>query len=141
MKKKLWIAALILPWACLLIWTLSLTVQRSRGTDVTVRVMGYDPRDLLSGRYIAYEIDWDRTDCTQFPQAVCPEKEFCKEARWGRQCRFYVPEKQANQLDALFRKRDAQMLVFEVIYAYQPGHTPIAKQLTINGKDWTEFVN
>ena len=134
MNKKLWIAALALPWVCLLVWTLSLTVQRFRGSEVTVRVMGYDPRDLLSGHYIAYEIDWEHTDCTQFANGICPQEEFCKEARWGRQCRFYVPETQAQRLDKLFRQSGENR--FEVIYAYKPGQTPIAKQLLINGKDW-----
>lgn len=134
MNKKLWIAALVFPWVCLLVWTLSLTVQRFRGSEVTVRVMGYDPRDLLSGHYIAYEIDWEHTDCTQFANGSCPREEFCKEARWGRQCRFYVPETQAQRLDKLFRQSSANR--FEVIYAYKPGQTPIAKQLLINGKDW-----
>lgn len=134
MNKKLWILALAFPWICLVVWTLSLTVQRNRGTEVTVRVMGYDPRDLLSGHYIAYEIDWEHTDCTQFASGICPRDEFCREARWGRQCRFYVPESQAQQLDDLFRHRGNDK--FEVIYAYTPGQIPLAKQMLINGQDW-----
>ena len=140
MKTKILAVCFALPFICLLLWTLSLAWQRSHGTEVKVAVMGYDPRDLLSGRYIQYQIDWDRTNCAQFPGGKCPEKEFCKEARWGRQCRFYIPEEHAKELDDLFRKRDNDTMKFEVIYSYVPGQTAIAKQLLINGKDWSESL-
>ena len=98
--------------------------------------MGYDPRDLLSGHYIQYQIDWDSTDCSQFRNGQCPEKDFCKEARWGRQCRFYIPEDKARDLDELFRKRNDTDTKFEVVYSYRPGQKAVAKQLLINGQDW-----
>lgn len=140
MKTKILAISFALPFICLLLWTLELTWQRSQGTEVIVSVMGYDPRDLLSGHYIQYQIDWNRTDCSQFPGGNCPKEHFCKEARWGRQCRFYIPEKHARELDDLFRKRNNDTMKFEVIYSYQRGQAAIAKQLLINGKDWRESL-
>ena len=100
MNKKILAVIFIIPFISLIFWTMWLYTQQVTGTEIKVAVMGYDPRDLLSGHYIRYSIDWNRTDCTQFPNGVCPEDEFCKDARWGRECRFYIPEKNARELES-----------------------------------------
>jgi len=140
MNKKILAVIFIIPFISLIFWTMWLYSQQVTGTEIKVAVMGYDPRDLLSGHYIRYSIDWNRTDCTQFPNGVCPEDEFCKDARWGRECRFYIPEKNARELDRLFLKRNTTDMVFEVVYSYHKGQEPLAKQLLINGKDWRESL-
>ena len=140
MKKPLLLAVLFLPLVCLIGWTIFLTASRNQGKDVKVAVMGYDPRDLLSGHYIQYQIDWNRTDCSQFPGKTCPKKDFCHQARWGRQCRFYIPEQYAKELDELFRKRNTTDTVFEVVYSYRPGRKPFAKEMLINGRAWKASV-
>ncbi|MBP5404229.1 MAG: GDYXXLXY domain-containing protein [Elusimicrobiaceae bacterium] len=140
MKNKLLALSFAIPFLCLLAWTLHLTWQRSHGLEITVPVTGYDPRDLLSGHYIQYEIDWAQADCTQFPGGKCLRENFCKKARWGRQCRFYIPETDAKRLDNLFRKRNNETLKFEVVYSYTPGQPAIAKQLLINSQDWREYI-
>ena len=136
MKKNILIAFISLPFICLLGWVIFLTVIKNTGTDVTLSITGYDPRDLLSGHYIAYQIDWDNSDCTQFANNICPKDKFCKEGHWGRECRFYIPEYQAKNLDNLFANRFQNNLKFEVVYSYNENQTPIAKELLINGKDW-----
>ncbi len=141
MNKKILALVFIIPFITLLSWTGWLYIQQMCGKDVKVAVMGYDPRDLLSGHYIQYSIDWDKTDCSQFLNGVCPRDEFCLEAEWGRQCRFYIPEKNAEELDNLFRNRDRNNMIFEVIFSYHKRSEPIAKQLLINGKDWRESLN
>jgi len=138
-KKYILIGLLFLPVVCLALWIGFLSFQRNTFGEVKVVITGYDPRDLLSGRYIAYQIDWDKTDCTQFENHICPQKEFCKEAKWGRQCRFYVPEMDALWLDRLFATRFENEKTFEVIYAYQKGSKPIAKNLLIDGKPWRQW--
>lgn len=141
MKNKILAVCFALPFCILVGWTLLLSWQQQHGQEITVAVTGYDPRDLLSGHYIQYQIDWERTDCTQFPQQLCPHQDFCKAARWGRQCRFYIPEKYASQLDTLFRKQNNEDIKFEVVYSYRPGKQAIAKQLLINSKDWRESIH
>ena len=138
MRKSIWGILFMLPFAVLAVWTLCLTYQRNTGREVKVAVEGYDPRDLLSGHYIQYQIDWEKTDCTQFINGICPQDDFCKEARWGKQCRYYVPENFAADLDDLFRRFRSgdESLTFEVVYAYQPNRQAIAKRLLINGEDW-----
>ena len=140
MNKRVLALLFFIPFAALALWAAWLYVQQSTGKEVKVAVTGYDPRDLLSGHYIQYTIDWDKTDCSQFADGVCPEKEFCKEERWGRQCRFYIPEINARDLDMMFRQRNTTDMVFEVVYSYHKGRKPLAKQLLINGKDWRESM-
>ena len=140
MRKNLLIPALIMPILVLFGWLLLLIAQMNSGYDVKVAVMGYDPRDLLSGHFIQYQIDWNKTDCSQFETGVCDEDSFCKSAYWGRQCRFYIPEEYAATLDKMFRERNETDNVFEVVYSYQKGRKPIAKELLINGKPWRESL-
>lgn len=140
MSKKILAIMLIVPFVGLFLWTMWLYTQQATGKEIKVVIAGYDPRDLLSGHYIQYTIDWAETNCNQFPDGICPKNEFCKDSRWGRQCRFYIPEKNANELDKLFRKRNATDMVFEVVYSYHKGHEPLAKELLINGKNWRESL-
>ena len=140
MKEKILAVCFALSFICLLLWTMHLTWQRNHGTEIKVAVTGYDPRDLFSGHYIQYQIDWEHTDCNQFPKGECAKEDFCEKARWGRQCHFYIPEEYAKQLDALFRMRNRENLTFEVVYSYAPGKKAQATQLLINGKDWRESV-
>lgn len=142
MQKLKIIAALTFPILVLVLWVISLTVKSMALPEVTVRIGGYDPRDLLSGHYIAYTIDWEKTDCTQFNDNICPEKEFkdyAIKAYWGRQFRFYIPEQYADKLDNMFRY-DRGKHVFEVVYKYAPGIKPLAKELLIDGKPWQEVI-
>ena len=141
MNKKIIIIVLITPFVLLMLWTGSLFASKNSGVDIKLPIMGYDPRDLLSGHYIQYQIDWEKADCNQFEDGVCYKDNFCSDAKWGRQCRFYIPEEYANQLDELFRQRNSDNLVFEVIYSYSKEKKAIAKQLLINNQDWKEFVN
>ncbi len=140
MSKKILSLILFTPLLCLVVWCLFLNYQRENGMNLTLPIMGYDPRDLLSGHYIQYQIDWQKVDCGIFPQGVCPEQDFCVKAEWGRECRFYIPETEAKALNRLFWNRYADHLLFEIVYSYQPGHTAIAKQLLINGLDWKQYM-
>ena len=140
MNKKILVLFLILPPFILILWALFLVYAQKTGQEVTVSVYGYDPRDLLSGRYISYQIDWKNTDCAQFENKKCPETSFCKEARFGQMCRFYVPEKDAFVLDALFSNRDKDAPKLEVVYVVKEGFTPMAKELLIDGMPWREFL-
>ena len=140
MKKYILLIILFIPLFYLIGWSLFLNHQRAQGTDIKVSITGYDPRDLLSGHYIAYQIDWEKTDCQQFSNGICPQKEFCSSTYRGRECHFYVPEKQASLLDSLLRQRNNNPLRFEMVYSYTPGLTPMAKQLLINGQAWQDYL-
>lgn len=56
------IAAVSLPIVVLLAWTVLLSVRVSTGSEAKLKVIGFDPRDLLSGHYIQYQIDYELDD-------------------------------------------------------------------------------
>ena len=128
----------MLPVLMLLCWVGFLSLDRHSGQEVVVRIGGYDPRSVLSGHYIEYQIDWDNTDCFQFEDNVCPKKDFMRimsyhDFGWGRgpRGRFYVSEKSAEALDKAVRNSDNKA---EIVYSYKKGRRPYALRLLINGQ-------
>ncbi len=90
MKAKILIAALAFPVLGLMMLTGFKAYKVSSGYEMTFDVRGYDPRDLLSGHYVQYRVDYGPAlDCndlenppelettpakktqTEFDQCVC----------------------------------------------------------------------
>lgn len=132
LKKYGYIGLVFLPVFILLAWVGSIEIERNMGREVVVRLSGYDPRDLLSGHYILYEIDWDKTNCAQFENGICPRSFF------NRTGRFYVPENKAVALDKIIRNGDN---VAEMVFSYRRGIKPYALKLLVNGESWDVAVN
>jgi len=131
LKKYGYIGLIFLPVFILLMSVAAIEVQRQQGSEVVVRLQGYDPRDLLSGHYIRYQLDWENTDCSQFENKICPIRAFDYTGR------FYVDEDKAPALDKLVR--DSNNTV-EMVFSYHKGMKPLALRLLINGKAWQEAV-
>lgn len=144
MRKKINMLLAAAPVLFLALLTTALAVMRAGLPEVTVRIAGYDPRDLLSGHYIAYTIDWENTDCRQFENEICPKEAFYESGIGGlrgNSHRFYIPERKAAELDRIFRSGENDGRVFEIVYGFAPGFRPLAKKLLINGQDWQKVVN
>lgn len=47
-----------IPIGIMATWLLSLFVALTQAQEVTLAVTGYDPRDLLSGHYLRYRVDY-----------------------------------------------------------------------------------
>lgn len=62
-NKPILIVAFILPIVILLGITLNAEYNLRTGKEVTFPIKGYDPRDLLSGHYLAYTIDYGFEPC------------------------------------------------------------------------------
>ena len=139
MKNKFILTLLFLPVICLFIWNCFLWYDKDSGTEITVRISGYDPRDLLSGHYIRYRIDWDKTDPLQFKNKFFTKQDFMNRLN-KKSLRFYVPEKHAKYLDKILMEssniKEEDKKIVEVVYSYKKGKHPIAKKLLINGKDY-----
>lgn len=126
LKKYSYAVLVFLPILIVLIWVASINIELAKAKQVTIRIKGYDPRDLLSGHYIYYQIDWNNTDCTQFEDNTCPRKAF-KNAH-----RFYIDETKASDLEKKLQNTDN---IAEIIFSYRRGYTPLAQKLLINGKE------
>lgn len=127
LKKYGYIGLVFLPVLILLLWVATIEVQIHQGKEVVVRIKGYDPRDLLAGHYIYYQLDWENTDCSQFENGICPTKAF---ERTGR---FYVSEKEAVMIEQELRDDDVQA---EIVFSYQRGIQPKALDLLLDGQSW-----
>lgn len=133
MNKYVMMGALSLTFLILFGWTSAVVTKANSLPEVTLPITGYDPRDLLSGHYLLYQIEWDKVDCKQFKRGRCPVRDF-QEAH-----RFYVPEDKAQALEDAF-VFGSSLDTFAIIFAYKAGKKPIARQLLINGKPWQESV-
>ena len=130
MSEKLKNAVLIMLPVFLMAGLIAYLVwQSAAGVPVKIRLRGYDPRDLLAGHYIRYELDWEATDCGQFADNICPKADFSA-LETGR---FFVPEKYAKALE-----HDIQSShnVAEMVFSYRQGQRPFVRHLLVNGKNW-----
>lgn len=126
MKQKLTLLSLLAVVALplvMLVW-----VQSTRDlTPHTVPIAGYDPRDLLRGRYMTFTYVWDRAE---YKPKNAPET--------GR---FYVDEldapvlEKALQLSAPDQKTSTAVITFNMI---KGDVTPT--DLSLGGKPYKEIV-
>ncbi|MEZ5536095.1 MAG: GDYXXLXY domain-containing protein [Thiolinea sp.] len=155
------ILALILPIIILAANAWLHHQQRSSGETVIFPIEGFDPRDLLSGHYLTYRIDYgvaENSDCpvSDIPASLClsPERriypldelpETCTQFIRGS-CdakaqfisgleRFYIPEQYADVLDAKVRNNQGEL----VVSVGQSGNAGIT-DLLIDGRPWKEAV-
>lgn len=126
--KNLYVAAAVaFPILVLAAWTGFLQYSLWRQPRALVAASGYDPRHLLSGRYINLQLDWDKTDCRQFFGAVCPRERFRQEYV------YYVPEAEARSLEQLIAKGKYRT---ELQFALPAEGTPRVVDLWLDGEPW-----
>ncbi len=155
-SKKAVLIALLIPITALLIL---LFYKRSivlTGTQVILPITGYDPRDLLSGYYLIYDIDYgvrglcrgvtfDRKRyvclnskrvfltrpsgrCPLFIQGVCQGGQF----KAGIE-RYYASKQDAKKLEELVPSGKMSVL----LSVSKSGKAQV-KDLLINGKSWKD---
>lgn len=141
---------------------LALTVYKKSivtfGKEVILPITGYDPRDLLSGHYLIYRIDYgvDAT-CTQDfidgqPAYMCLEPKMftffqtgnceieivgtCNLGRFEAGIeKFYVPQEKAYALERLIQSKKAS-----IVLAVPPKGKAQVKDLLIEGIPWAQAL-
>jgi hypothetical protein len=122
------------------------------GKEFTLKITGFDPRDLLSGHYITYRIDYGVDDlCNKGgKQFIClqetgphyvtqnksdcdyPVQGYCRGSQFDSGLeRFYIPQADAMTLDKAVRTGDGSL----VISVTHSGHKAV-KELLIKGERW-----
>jgi uncharacterized membrane-anchored protein len=154
-SRILLIVALVFPIIALGILTGYKHYKVTVGTEVILPIEGYDPRDLLSGHYLTYRVNYGAKNICEQSKAikhsvgyVClqpkhftyfkPEtcqlmiKGNCSGSQFKAGIeRFYIPENQASKLDKDVRSKKGSI----VLSVTPDGHAQI-KDLLINGKSW-----
>jgi len=89
------ISAVIFPLLVMAAWVGRLEWTKHYGAEVILEIQGYDPRDLLSGHYLRYRVNYgpkgncpDRYQKSSGPVCFCLEKTASEiyEATWAGQC-------------------------------------------------------
>ncbi|CAK0761708.1 hypothetical protein CCP4SC76_3520015 [Gammaproteobacteria bacterium] len=155
--------SLLLPLAILAGLVATKHLAREWGTEFRLPISGYDPRDLLSGHYLIYRVDYAVPVCgaasntagdatRQVLAHVCLAPRFfeygtpaqctlairghCQAGRFQAGIeRFYIPQEYAGPLEQAVRDKKA-----EILLSVTPGAT-LVKNLLIDGRPWNEVVS
>jgi uncharacterized membrane-anchored protein len=130
----------------------------STGQVVKLAIIGFDPRDLLSGHYLRYQVDYQtdkscdsaakqsirlclkpqryfispydviRSECQLYLSGYCKAGQFIAGIE-----RFYIPEQYALQLDKLVRDARGELQI-----SVTPQGKAIIQTLLIDGQPWQE---
>lgn len=157
-SKKGILIALTIPIVSLLLLVGYKKYVLSIGKEVTLPISGYDPRDLLSGHYLIYRINYgvkgvcaSTSSKSKKSGYVClkpksfsyywPDhceimiKGICNRSRFEAGIeRYYVPEDEARKLEDLLRSNKASI----VLSVLKNGKTQI-KDLLIDSTSWREI--
>lgn len=131
-NRGLMLFLLFVPLLALTLWLGDLEVRYAFSPKVYVAASGYDPRDLLSGHYLNLQLDWNKTDCTQFADSVCPKERF----NWNY--RYYLPEADALYLEKEIFKASADL---KLEFAFPKTGAPVIRNLLLDNMDWKEWIN
>jgi uncharacterized membrane-anchored protein len=152
-KRLLLLCGLLVPFVGIIFLAGYKEFVINSGKEFTLKVRGFDPRDLLSGHYITYQIDFDipgLCSAESVTRAVClaadgnhfasPTAAMCDypllgECRHGRFRsgleRFYIPQAEAGRLDHAVRKGEGAIVV-----SVTPAGERVVKELLIQGQRW-----
>lgn len=158
-KRTLLAIALTLPILALAATAWMKSTQRSSGAEVALPIEGFDPRDLLSGHYLIYQVDYGLENlcaATDVATAVClqPERLATPADSVPADCklfirgycdssanfnagieRFYIPEEHAAVLENKVRDKRGTLVL-----SVDPQGTAVIRDLLIDGQPWQEAV-
>ncbi len=152
--KKVLLTAIFFPILVLASLAAYKAYVLSLGVERIFPISGYDPRDLLSGHFLIYRIDYGIAEsCAEVipelagflclePKAfhssqpeACPTfiRGVCKNGRFEAGIeKFFIPEDQAKQLERQIQSQPASILI-----AIPANGRAQVKDLLINGKSWS----
>jgi uncharacterized membrane-anchored protein len=160
-KNKFLLFSILLPIFALVFLICFKHTQIMMGKEVTLPISGYDPRDLLSGHYLRYSIDYNiMSICKNNEQPVksstehsyvCLEPRFfslnrpfpctvyirgyCQNGRFIASIeQFFIPEDKAKILETLIQTKKSHI----VLSVTSHGQAYV-KELFIEGKPWHKW--
>lgn len=154
--------ALLLPIALLATQTWVHHQQRETGDTILLPIKGFDPRDLLSGHYLIYKIDYGIAENNTCPASdidavVClsPERQIFPSDELPDSCtqfirgncnndarfvtgleRFYIPEQHAKLLEKHVQNNHGKILL-----SLDDAGNAAIRDLLINDRPWKELIN
>ena len=159
-KKVLLI--LLIPFVAMVSITIKKAYRFNVGKRIILKVEGYDPRDLLSGHYVVYRVDYGAAKMCYGPKSsfakagyVCLDdlnnikfsytrirscdkfiKGRCQRGRFKAGIeKFFIPEANAKPLDKFLRENRGSI----ELSVTADGKAQVT-ELFIDGKPWKEMV-
>lgn len=161
-RRILLVLALLLPIAVIgaMIGRAELVVQT--GAEWAVPIRGYDPRDLLRGQYLEYNIDWklESQECSSgaccyclwdsnpgqpsppVPSAsivACSDRGPCQSyfpvERAASLRKYFIPEGEGTKLEQAIRNRQAMLLL-----RVSPRGRVVITDLLLDRKPWRSVL-
>ncbi|MES2854554.1 MAG: GDYXXLXY domain-containing protein [Bdellovibrionota bacterium] len=146
--------AVILPILALAALTFYKSRIRMVGSEHVFKIVGYDPRDLISGHYVVYGVEYEAGDvcsgksgltylcldtgesfseepdrsCSKFLRGTCDTGRFAAGIE-----RFYIPDSEAKRLDRKVREGAGSIKV-----SIDSSGNGVVKDLLIDGVTWSE---
>jgi uncharacterized membrane-anchored protein len=160
LKNNTLTLSLFIPILSLMILTAFKHWRMISGREITLPITAYDPRDLLSGHYLRYTVNYGissicesgKSPLTTYhtPNYICLEPPFFSQKRpfpctffIKGQChngrftagieQFFIPEDKAKQLEKMVQNKKASILL-----SISTEGDAIVKELLIEGKPWHE---
>lgn len=160
--KRIWaVSAVLIPILALVAMTVDKHQRRQQGHEVILPIEGFDPRDLLAGHYLIYQIDYGVKNLCEFdfddqenngngyvrlnPPTFdhwkpAPGELFiqgkCENGRFVAGIeRFYIPQEHAKVLDKVVRNSQGKV----VVSVFHDGRA-LVQDLLINDRSWKTFV-
>ncbi len=163
MNKRNKIIALLIPILIILGGIGKSEYQLATGEMWRFKISGYDPRDLLRGHYVTYQVEFD----WQKDKGVCSDTKDCclclsrKKDSLGStkvskmscsmaidRCdglmreeyikelrKYFIPEDQGKALEKVIREKEAEILV-----AISDKGYPAVRDLLVNGETWSKVM-
>ncbi len=159
MKINKHLLLILCPIFILFLWASYHEINSNIGTERTFEIRGYDPRDLLSGHYLTYDVIYDNFDGETCLYKYNDREKLCldtgKLVEKGVPCklelagtcrynrfdaninRFYIPQEHAEQLDKLLRNNIVPASIKVLI---TNSGTAYVKELYFDGMPWQEYI-
>jgi len=164
-SKARTLIALLIPFLALAALTGLKHYRVTSGTQYTLPIVGFDPRDLLSGHYLIYRINYGMTGvCKSYKKfyssrsreaVICLKPRFfnygsspnrscqhhikglCKRRRFEAGIeKYYIPQEHAIKLDKVVRDKKGSV----IISVTGSGKASLV-DLLIENQSWKDFIS
>lgn len=122
------LVVLFLPVLFLAGWSACLAWRHTHSPTYEVVMAGYDPRDIVYGKYVIFNYDWNHPE-SQKPEGL---------ENLPVSGRFYVPEHDAYDLQEMMRDQGKNIFKATIIIT---GNNTQIKNVTANGMPWQHALD
>lgn len=158
-NRKQVLLILLIPFVAMLLLSFWKSYRFNVGNTIELKVEGFDPRDLLRGHYVTYQVrygvdnlcynknasfraagficfDTKQFSYQRFRSCTNMLKGICQRGRFSAGIeKFYIPQEHATALDKHLREKRGSIQI-----SLTADGKAMVKELLIDGRAWQEVV-